>query len=79
MEKALFVHLNKLFKITACERNHHTLFSAWNLLAIVREPQPYVLNIIPRQLPKIMVPREQFVLRDLPFYEEACEADAKAR
>ncbi|RVW57994.1 hypothetical protein CK203_113323 [Vitis vinifera] len=39
----------------------------------------YVLNIIPRRLPKIVVPREHFILKDLPFYEKAREADVKAR
>ena len=43
------------------------------------EPQPYVLNIIPRRLPKVVVPGEHFVLKDLPFYERAREADVKAR
>ena len=79
MENALFDHLNKLFEIIAIERHHYMLFSARNLLAIVREPQPYVLNIIPRWLPKIVVPGEHFVLKDLPFYEKARKADAKAR
>ena len=79
VEKASFIHLNKLFEITTSERNHHTLISTQNLLAVVREPQPYVLNIIHRRLPKIVVPREHFVLKDLPFYEEAREADAKTR
>ena len=42
------------------------------------EPQSYVLNIIPRRLPKVVVPGEHFVLNDLPFYERAREVDAKA-
>lgn len=77
VKKALFARLNKLFEITTSERNYQMLLSARNLLAVVREPQPYVLNILPRQLPKVVVPEEHFVLRDLPFYEEAREADAK--
>ena len=47
VEKASFVRLNKLFEITTTERNHHTLISAHNLLAVVQEPQSYVLNILP--------------------------------
>lgn len=79
MEKASFDLLNKLFEIITIERHHHTLLSTRNLLAVVREPQPYVLNIISRQLPKIVVPGKHFVLKNLPFYEKAREADAKAR
>ena len=79
MGKASFIHLNKLFQIIASERNHHTLLSARNLLVIVREPQLYVHNIIHRRLPKIVVLGEHFILRDLPFYEEAREIDVKAR
>ena len=79
VEKALFVRLNNLFEITVIERNHHTLLSARNLLTVVREPQPYVLNIFPRHLPKVVVSGEYFILKDIPFYAEACEADAKAR
>ena len=77
VEKASFVRLNKLFEITANERNHHTLLSTWNLLVVVQEPQSYVINIIPRRLSKIVVPREHFILKDLPFYEEAREVDVK--
>ncbi|KAL6335871.1 hypothetical protein AAG906_003496 [Vitis piasezkii] len=42
-------------------------------------PQPYVLPIIPRRLPMVVVPGEHFILKNLPFYEEECEANAKAR
>lgn len=55
------------------------LLFAQNLLAVIREPQLYVLLIIPRRLSKVVVPGEHFVLKDLPFYEEVCEANAKAR
>ena len=78
MEKASFDCLNKLFKITVIERHHQTLLSARNLLAVVREPQPYILNIFLRRLPKVVVLGEHFVLKDLPFYEKAREEDAKA-
>ena len=76
--EASFDRLNRLFEITSIERHYQTLLSARNLLAVVREPQSYVLNILPRRLPKVVVPGEQFVLEDLPFYERAREANAKA-
>ena len=79
MEKASFDRLNKLFEIAAVERHHQTLLTARNLLAVVREPQPYITNILPRWLPKQVVPGEHFVLKDLPFYERDRKADAKAR
>ena len=77
VEKASFVRLNKLFEIIASERNHHTLLSAQNLFVVVREPQSYVINIIPRQLSKIVVPGEHFILKDIPFYKEAREVEVK--
>lgn len=55
VEKVLFDCLNKLFVITSDKRNHQTLVSARNLLAIICEPQPYVLLIIPRKLLKVLV------------------------
>ena len=79
VEKASFDRLNKLFVISSLEWNHQTLLSAQNLLAVIREPQPYVLPIIPRWLLKIVVPGKHHVLKDLPLYEKAHEADAKAR
>ena len=79
VEKASFVHLNNLFEITTNERNHQTLLTARNLLVGIREPQPYVLPIIPRWLPKVVVPGEHYFLKDLSFYEEEHEIDAKAR
>ena len=48
VEKASFDRLNKLFEINTIERHYQTLLSARNLLAVVREPQPYVVNILPR-------------------------------
>ena len=79
VEKASFDRLNKLFEIAATERHHQTLFTARNLLVVVREPQPYITNILPRRLPKQVVPGEHFVLKDLAFYERARKADTKAR
>ena len=79
VEKASFARLNRLFEINASKRNYQTLLSSWNLLAVVRETKPYILNILSRQLPKVMVPEEHFVLRDLPFYEKVRKTYAKAR
>ena len=79
VEKASFDRLNKLFEIIAAERHHQTLLTARNLLAVVREPQSYVTNILPKRLPKRVVSGEHFVLKDLPFYERARKVDAKAR
>ena len=67
VEKASFVHLNNLFEITTNERNHQTLLTARNLLVGIREPQPYVLPIISRWLPMIVVSGVHFILKDLPF------------
>ena len=78
VEKASFDRLNKLFEIAATERHHQTLFTARNLLVVVREPQPYITNILPRRLPKRVVSVEYFVLKDLLFYERARKGDAKA-
>ena len=79
VEKALFARLNKLFEITAAERHHETLLTTRNLLVVVREPQAYVVNILPRKLPKKVVPGEHYVLKDLSFYKEVCKADAQKR
>lgn len=78
MEKASFNRLNKLFEIATGEKNYQTLLSTRSLLAVTREPQSYTLNILPRRLPKKVVSGEHFVLKDLPFYAEAREADAQA-
>ena len=78
VEKASFICLNKLFEITTNEMNHQTFLIARNLLAVIRERQPYFLPIILRRLPMVIVPGEHFVLKDLPFYEEAYETNAKA-
>ena len=77
VEKASFACLNKLFEIDAKERHYKTLLSARNLMAVVRESQDYVVNILPRKLPKEVVPGEHYILKDLPFYKEVKEADAE--
>lgn len=55
------------------------IFSARNLLTVIQERQPYVFPIIPRRLPRVVVPGEHFVLKDLLFYEKVRQAGAKAR
>ena len=61
------------------ERSCETFLSAQNLRAVTREPQLYVLNILPRRLPKKVVSGEHFVLKDLSFYTDARKADVRAR
>lgn len=79
MEKAFFNCLNKLFVISNSEQNHQTILTDRNLLVVVREPQSYILPIIPRLTPKILVLGEHHVLKNLHFYEVTREVDAKAR
>ena len=45
----------------------------------MQEPQPYVLNILPRRLPQEVVAGEHFVLQDLPFYVAVQKVDARTR
>ena len=79
MEKASFACLNKLFEIDAKERHYKTLLSARNLMAVVRESQEYVVNILPRKMPEEVVPGEHYTVKDLPIYQEFKEADAEKR
>lgn len=69
--KASFDQLNKLFVIFASERDYQTLLTDQNLLVVVWELQSYVLSILPRLAPKVLVPDEHHVLKDLPFYKKA--------
>ncbi|KAL6339489.1 hypothetical protein AAG906_033028 [Vitis piasezkii] len=68
VEKASYDCLNKLFMISANERNYQIILTNRNLLAVVREPRLYIL---PHPFPKVLVPGEHHVLKDLPFYEVA--------
>ena len=77
VEKTSFAYLNKLFEIDTKERHYATLLIARNLMAVVRESQEYVVNILPRKLPKEVVPGEHYILKDRPFYKEVKEADAE--
>ena len=79
VEKASFDRLNMLFEIAAGERSCETLLSAQNLRLVTQVPQPFVLNILPRRLPKKVVVGEHFVIKDLPLYAAVRKADAWAR
>ena len=79
MEKASFERLNRLLEIAEDERSYETLLSAQNLRMVTQEPQLYVLNILPRRLPKKVVAGEHFILKDLLFYTTVRKADAQAR
>ena len=79
VEKASFACLSKLFEIDAKERHYKTLLSARKLLAVVRESQEYIINILPRKMPKEVVPGEHYTVKDLPIYQEFKEADAEKR
>ena len=79
VEKASFACLSKLFEIDAKERQCKTLLTARNLMTVVREPQEYVINILPRKMPKEVVPGEHYIVKDLPIYQVSKEADAEKR
>ncbi|KAL6312623.1 hypothetical protein AAG906_006768 [Vitis piasezkii] len=64
VEKASFDRLNKLFEINAIKRHHQTLLSA---------------GIYWRWLPKVVVPKGHFVLKDLSFYAKARQEDLDQR
>lgn len=65
--------------ISTGERDHGTLLTDQNLIALVRDSDSYVVPTLPRFVTRVLVPEEQFVLKNLPFYEEAQAANAKAR
>ena len=48
-------------------------------MVVIRESREYIINILPRKLPKKVVPREHYILKDLPFYKEVQQADAEKR
>lgn len=78
VEKVSFDLFNKLFEIIANERNYQILLTYRNLLAIVQDPKLYVFPILPRPAPKVLVPGEYHVLKDLSFYEVVHETNTKA-
>ena len=79
VEKASFGCLSKLFEIDVKERQCNTLLTARNLAAVVRESREYVINILPRKMPKEVVPGEHYTVKDFPIYEALKEADSKKR
>ena len=79
VEKTSIACLNKLFEIDAKERCYKTLLTARNLMAVVRESQEYVVNILPRKMPNEVVSGEHYTVKDLPIYQESKEADAEKR
>ena len=79
VEKVSFACLSKLFEIDAKEGHYKTLLIARNLMAVVREPQEYVINILPRKMPKEVVLGEHYTVKDLPVYQEFKEVDIEKR
>lgn len=79
VDKTSFDPLNKLFVIFVGEQDHETLLTNQNLILLVLETKSYVVPILPRFAPIMLVPEEHFVLKDFPFYEEARAVDTKAR
>ena len=79
VEKASFACLNKLFEIDSKERQCKMLLTARNLMAVVWEPQEYVINILPRKMPKEVVLGEHYTVKDLPVYQEFKEVDIEKR
>ncbi|RVW52482.1 hypothetical protein CK203_097387 [Vitis vinifera] len=77
--KGVFCLSQQVFEIDAKERQCKTLLTARNLMAVVREPQEYVINILPRKMPKEVVPGEHYTVKDLPIYQALKEADAEKR
>ena len=79
VEKESFGCLSKLFEIDAKERQCKTLLTVRNLMAVVREPQEYVINILPRKMPKEVVSGEHYIVKDLPIYQASKEANVEKR
>ncbi|KAL6319275.1 hypothetical protein AAG906_013949 [Vitis piasezkii] len=80
VEKASFACVCKLYEINSKERSCKTLLTARNLVAVVKESQEYVVNILPRKIRREeVVPGEHYTVKELPLYQEAQEADAEKR
>lgn len=56
-----------------------TLLTKQNLLKLVWDSKSYVVFSLPRFAPKVLVPSEHYVVKDLSFYEEAHVANVKAK
>ncbi|RVW19168.1 hypothetical protein CK203_093893 [Vitis vinifera] len=79
VDKASFDRLNKLYVIFSNERNHETLLTKQNLLKLVQHSESYTVPSLPRFAAKVLVPGEHYVVKDLPFYEEARAEDSKTK
>ena len=79
MEKAPFTLLNKLFEIDAVEQAYKVLLSDKNLLALIDNPNSFIIPVFSRLAPSSLVPGEHFMLKDFPFYEVARLAYSKTR
>lgn len=77
VKKASFDQLNKLFEISATERNHQVLLMDNNLLSVIMESKPFILPILPRLAPRSLVLGEHHVLKDLLCYEVVRATDSK--
>ncbi|RVW59600.1 hypothetical protein CK203_107442 [Vitis vinifera] len=79
VDKASFDRLNKLYVIFANEWNHETLLTKQNLLKLVQDFESYTVPSLPHFAAKVLVPGEHYVVKDLPFYEEAQVEDSKTK
>ncbi|RVW27308.1 hypothetical protein CK203_107313 [Vitis vinifera] len=73
---------NYTLKIPGLELRGHLVdwVEKASFACVVREPQEYVINILPRKLAKDeIVPGEHYTVKELPLYQEAKEADAERR
>ena len=65
MEKAGFRNIQKLLEISERERHHEILLTVGNLRELSRNPSPYILQVIPRPLPREIEESEHYVIVDL--------------
>ena len=79
MEKAPFTLLNKLFEIDAVEQAYKVLLSDKNLLALIDNPNSFIIPVFSRLAPSSLVPGEHFMLKGFPFHEVARLAYSKTR
>lgn len=78
VERASSDRPNKLFEISASEPNHQVLLIDKNLQVMVKESKSFIVPILPHLDPRVLVPNEHHVLKDLPSYEVTHVVDAKA-
>ena len=65
VEKASLEKIRRLLEIFEQERHYEVLLTPKNLADVRRNPAPYSLPIIPRQLPLEIVDGEHFVIANL--------------